>query len=117
MGDSDQIPINNSTIILCKESNIEYSQAQSGTGFCCFCFSTDVDSACPTPALPPEATLGDDVEAFEDPDTSILVEAFYRYYVTDQISVTPGLVVVTNPEHNNNNSTNYIGVIRTVFDF
>lgn len=65
----------------------------------------------------PSKVTSNDVETFEDPDTSILVEAFYRYQLTDRISVTPGLVVVTNPEHNNNNSTDYIGVIRTVFDF
>jgi hypothetical protein len=65
----------------------------------------------------PSKVTDNDVEAFEDEDTSILIETFYRHYLTDGISVTPGLVIVTNPEHNANNSTNYIGVIRTVFEF
>lgn len=65
----------------------------------------------------PSKVTSNDVEAFEDSDTSYLIEAFYRYQLTEQISVTPGLVVVTNPEHNSSNSTDYIGVIRTVFDF
>lgn len=65
----------------------------------------------------PSKVTSNDVEAFEDPDTSYVIEAFYRYQITDRISVTPGLVVVTNPEHNDSNSTDYIGVLRTVFDF
>lgn len=65
----------------------------------------------------PSKVTSNDVEAFEDKNTSFLIEAFYRYRLTDNISITPGLVVVTSPEHNNDNDTNYIGVIRTVFDF
>jgi Carbohydrate-selective porin, OprB family/S-layer homology domain len=65
----------------------------------------------------PSKVTSNDVEAFEDEDTSFLIEAFYRYRLTDNISITPGLVVVTSPEHNDDNDTNYIGVIRTVFDF
>lgn len=52
-----------------------------------------------------------------DPDTSLHLEAFYRFQVTDNISITPGVVVITNPEHNSSNDTIYIGTIRTTFTF
>jgi hypothetical protein len=53
----------------------------------------------------------------QDTDTSIHLEAFYRYQLTDNISITPGLIVVLNPEHNSNNPTVYVGVIRTTLRF
>jgi hypothetical protein len=37
--------------------------------------------------------------------------------VNDYISITPGFWVVLNPENNNNNDNQYVGVIRTSFDF
>ena len=52
-----------------------------------------------------------------DLDTSLHVEGFYRYRINDNISITPGLIVIFNPEHNNSNDTTYIGTIRTTFAF
>jgi len=52
-----------------------------------------------------------------DLDTSLHVEGFYRYLINDNISITPGLLVILNPEHNNGNSTEYVGTIRTTFIF
>ncbi len=52
-----------------------------------------------------------------DLDTSLHVEGFYRYRINDNISITPGLLVILNPEHNNSNSTEYVGTIRTTFIF
>lgn len=52
-----------------------------------------------------------------DSDTSYHLEALYRYQVNSNISITPGLVVIFNPEHNSNNDTIYTGVIRTTFRF
>lgn len=65
----------------------------------------------------PSKVINNDVEEFEDEDTSYHIEAFYRYQLNDNISLTPGLIIITNPEHNEDNSTNYIGVLRTVFAF
>ena len=45
------------------------------------------------------------------------LEGFYRYPVTDNISINPGLLVVINPEDDNDNDTIYVGTIRTVFKF
>lgn len=64
--------------------------------------------------LPPRVTSSD---VRKDPDTSYHVEAFYRFQVNDYISITPGLWVVFNPENDSNNDTQYIGVLRTSFNF
>ncbi len=65
----------------------------------------------------PSKVINNDVGEFEDQDTSYAIEAFYRYQLNDNINITPGLIVITNPEHNADNSTDYIGAIRTVFAF
>jgi len=52
-----------------------------------------------------------------DRDTSLHIEGFYRFQVTDNISITPGLFVITNPEHNTNNDSILVGTIRTTLRF
>jgi hypothetical protein len=52
-----------------------------------------------------------------DPSTSIHVEAFYQYRVNDNISITPGVVWLTAPDHNNANEDVVIGTVRTTFTF
>jgi hypothetical protein len=52
-----------------------------------------------------------------DQDTTVQVEAFYRYRVTDNISVTPGFFVIINPEGNDANATQFVGTVRTTFTF
>lgn len=52
-----------------------------------------------------------------DPSTSIHVEAFYQYRLTDNISITPGVVWLTAPDHNSNNQDVVIGTVRTTFTF
>jgi Carbohydrate-selective porin, OprB family/S-layer homology domain len=66
--------------------------------------------------MPPKATKND-VVARADRDTSYHLEALYRYQVNDKISITPGLIMILNPEHNRNNDTQYVGVVRTTFTF
>ncbi|MBE9095691.1 iron uptake porin [Tychonema sp. LEGE 07203] len=53
----------------------------------------------------------------EDKDTSLHVEGFYQFNLSDNISVTPGVIWLTAPDHNNDNSDLVIGVIRTTFTF
>jgi len=48
---------------------------------------------------------------------SYQIELFYRYPVTRNISITPGIVFVTSPEYNSNNPTQILGTIRTTFTF
>jgi len=50
-------------------------------------------------------------------DTSYRVEAFYRYKLTDNISLTPGFFMLFNPEHNDANDTIYVGTFLTTFTF
>ncbi len=52
-----------------------------------------------------------------DPDTSLHFEAFYRYQLTDNIAITPGIIWLTAPDHNENNDDIVIGTIRTTFEF
>jgi hypothetical protein len=52
-----------------------------------------------------------------DDDNSLHIEAFYEYAVNENISLTPGVIVVTNPNNDSRNSTLVIGTIRTTFTF
>ncbi len=49
--------------------------------------------------------------------TSYHLEAFYRYQVTDNISITPGAFVILDPEDNNVNGNIWVGTLRTTFTF
>ncbi|MEG4628395.1 iron uptake porin [Microcoleus sp. AR_TQ3_B6] len=53
----------------------------------------------------------------EDKDTSLHFEGFYQFKLSDNISITPGLIWLTAPDHNKNNSDLVIGVVRTTFTF
>jgi len=65
---------------------------------------------------PPKVT-NNDLGARRDRDTSFHVEGLYRYQLSNNISITPGIIVLFNPEHNNANDTEYVGTIRTTFTF
>jgi Carbohydrate-selective porin, OprB family len=52
-----------------------------------------------------------------NPSTSYHLEALYKVKVSDNLSITPGLVLITNPEHNSANPTEYVGTVRTTFKF
>ena len=66
---------------------------------------------------PPKVTSNDWGTNYTDKDTSLHLEFFYRFQATDNIAITPGLLIVTNPEHNQNNDTIYVGTVRTTFRF
>jgi carbohydrate-selective porin OprB len=53
----------------------------------------------------------------QDSDTSLHLEAFYQYQVTDNIAITPGIIWLTAPDHNAANDDLVIGTIRTTFTF
>ncbi|MGK7949333.1 MAG: iron uptake porin [Xenococcaceae cyanobacterium] len=53
----------------------------------------------------------------EDEATSLHFEVFYRFRVNDNISITPGFFLVTNPGHIEQNDTIYVGTVRTTFRF
>ena len=52
-----------------------------------------------------------------DPDTGLHIEGFYRYQLTDNLSITPGVVWLTAPGHDDDNSDIVVGTIRTTFQF
>lgn len=52
-----------------------------------------------------------------DDSTSYHLEGLYKYKISDNIQVTPGLLVIFNPEHNDANDTEYVGTLRTTFTF
>ncbi|BCL35511.1 iron uptake porin [Nostoc sp. MS1] len=45
------------------------------------------------------------------------LEAYYRFKVSDNISITPGAFVLFNPEGDSRNDTTTVGVLRTTFTF
>jgi carbohydrate-selective porin OprB len=51
------------------------------------------------------------------PGTTTHAELFFRYRLTDHISITPGVIAVFNPRHNPDNDTVVIGAVRTTFSF
>ncbi|MEH1905339.1 MAG: iron uptake porin [Nostoc sp.] len=53
----------------------------------------------------------------KDPDTSYHIEGFYQYKLSDNISITPGVIWLTAPDHNNDNDDIVIGTVRTTFTF
>jgi hypothetical protein len=49
--------------------------------------------------------------------TSYHLEGLYKVKLSDNILVTPGVIVIFNPEHNDKNSAEYVGTLRTTFTF
>jgi carbohydrate-selective porin OprB len=52
-----------------------------------------------------------------DSQKAIMWETFYRYKVSDNISITPSVFYVSNNQGLKNASDNYGGVIQTTFRF
>ena len=64
---------------------------------------------------PPRVTSND--SNIENDDVPWHLEGFYRYPVTKNLSINPGLLAVINPEGDSDNDTIYVGTIRTIFKF
>lgn len=64
------------------------------------------------------ADVDDSVEGAEaDSDTSLHLEAFYRYRISDRMDITPGVIWLTAPDHDSDNRDVIVGVVRTRFFF
>ncbi|MEH2195982.1 MAG: iron uptake porin [Nostoc sp.] len=50
-------------------------------------------------------------------DLSLHIEGFYKYQLTDNIAITPGVIWITAPAQNNDNQDGVIGTVRTTFTF
>jgi hypothetical protein len=53
----------------------------------------------------------------KDPNTNFHIEALYRVKINDNISITPGVIAIINPEGNSSNDPIVIGTVRTTFSF
>jgi len=53
----------------------------------------------------------------QETSTNFFIEGLYRYQVNDKVSITPGLMVIFNPENNSSNPAVYVGTVRTTFRF
>ncbi|MER3494861.1 MAG: hypothetical protein C4323_23190 [Mastigocladus sp. ERB_26_2] len=67
--------------------------------------------------MEPKVTSSSINEIDEDEDTSYHFEAFYQYQVSENISITPGVIWLTAPDHNSDNDDVIIGALRTTFSF
>ena len=52
-----------------------------------------------------------------DQDSSFHIEAIYEYPVNDNIAITPGIIIITEPDFDDRNEALVIGTIRTTFTF
>jgi hypothetical protein len=66
--------------------------------------------------IPPKASDNDE-QIREDEDTSLYVEGSYKYQLTDNIALTPGVMWVINPEHEDSNEDAVVGVVQGTFTF
>lgn len=67
--------------------------------------------------MEPKVTSTSNDSLPKDRDTSLHIEGFYQFQLTDNIAITPGLIWLTAPDHNNDNSDIVIGVVRTTLTF
>ena len=63
----------------------------------------------------PKLTAGDNIT--KDEDTSLLIEALYKFPLNKNILLTPGFYVVTNPDHDDSRDSVFVGLLRTTFKF
>ena len=66
---------------------------------------------------PPKVTYNDLGSGFEDPDDSLHFEAFYRLPLTENLAITPGFLVITDPNHNRRNDALAVGTLRVAVKF
>jgi len=50
-------------------------------------------------------------------DRTWVAEVSYRFSINDEISVSPGVTAILNPQFNQKNDTVYVGAIQTTFSF
>jgi hypothetical protein len=67
--------------------------------------------------MEPKVTSSSVAGLDKDKDTSYHIEAFYQYKLNDNITITPGVIWLTAPNHNDNNTDVVIGALRTTFSF
>ncbi|WP_414581918.1 iron uptake porin [Scytonema sp. PCC 10023] len=66
--------------------------------------------------MPPKV-IYNTIDNREDSATGLHFEAFYQYPLTENITVIPGIIYLTNANHNEANGDIFVGTVRTVFNF
>ena len=67
--------------------------------------------------MPPKA-IHNDFQPFEDDaGTSYHAEVYYRHRLTPRFFISPGVYAVFNPEHNHDNNTQVVGLVRSFMRF
>lgn len=66
---------------------------------------------------PPKVMSNDFGNRYQDKASAWHLEMLYRWQINDNIAITPGLLIITNPEHKQNSDPVYVGTIRTTFSF
>jgi Carbohydrate-selective porin, OprB family len=77
--------------------------------------------------IPPKVTgttatnLAPGINGRSNPDTTLHLETFYKVKVSDNLYITPGVLLITSPESSNNAALNrgseFVGTVRTTFFF
>jgi len=57
------------------------------------------------------------IAGLKDLNTSYHIEGFYQYKLSDNITLTPAVIWLTAPDHNDKNDNIVIGALRTTFSF
>jgi hypothetical protein len=66
---------------------------------------------------PPKLTSNSIATRRDDGSTTYHLEALYKWRLSKNISITPGVFFIFNPENNSANNTIVVGTIRTTFSF
>jgi hypothetical protein len=67
--------------------------------------------------MEPKVTSSSFAGVTKDPNTSYHIEGFYQYKLSDNITLTPAVIWLTAPDHNDSNGNVVIGALRTTFSF
>lgn len=67
--------------------------------------------------MEPKVTSSNVAGVTKDPNTSYHIEGFYQYKLSDNITLTPAVIWLTAPDHNDSNDNVVIGALRTTFSF
>ena len=67
--------------------------------------------------MEPKVTSSSFAGVTKDPNTSYHIEGFYQYKLNDNITLTPAVIWLTAPDHNDTNDNIVIGALRTTFSF
>ena len=67
--------------------------------------------------MEPKVTGSNFAGVTKDPNTSYHIEGFYQYKLSDNITLTPAVIWLTAPDHNDKNDNVVIGALRTTFSF